>query len=259
MSFHAPENPPIEPETRSSFTEDALTTRAVACGIVLGSAVCFTNTYFGLQAGIVNAMPMQSALLGFALFRTVQHRLSRSLSPKETTIIEIVAGALGLAPFTSGFTSFIPALEFLTTAAEDGPVVLSTAKLMLWSIATCGLGIVAAAPFRQLFILRERLRYPSATATGTLIGLLFGDETIISRANHSEIHTPNVDFPASELRPKFTPIQDSNNSDRFHSVLFSDSNTDIVPADVEIALRVLLVSLACSLLFVSRVQLNKYI
>ena len=250
-------HPPMEPETQFSFTGDALTVRAVACGIILGSAVCFANTYFGLQAGIVNAMPMQSALLGFGFFRTIQHRLSQSLSPKETTIIEVVAGALGLAPFTSGFTSFLPALQYLITPEEGGPVVFSAGKLILWSITTCGLGIVAAAPFRRLFILRERLLYPSATATGTLIGILFGDETIVSRANQRKKETRNFDSLEGETRDESLLGTDGNNS-QIQPVSFSDSNSALASVDVGNALKVLLVSLAGSSLFVSWLHANTH-
>lgn len=167
---------------------DALTPRTVACAAFLGAMVCLANMYFGLQAGMVNAMPMQSALLGFAFFRGIQPHISNPLSPTEITLIEIIAGAVGLAPFTSGCTSFIPALEFLATPKENGPTTFSFAQLLLWSIATCGLGIVAGAPFRNLFILRERLRFPSATATGTLVGVLFQKEEIIARAKLSKAH-----------------------------------------------------------------------
>lgn len=252
-----PTNPPtlavdtssIGHQNERSLPGHALTARAIGCGIILGSAVCFANTYFGLQAGIVNAMPMQSALLGFALFRAIQHRLSKSLSPKETTTIEIVAGALGLAPFTSGFTAFIPALEFYTTSKEGGPVKLSTTQLILWSIATCGLGIVVAAPFRHLFIIREKLRFPSATATGTLIGLLFGDETIISRANQEEKAKKNTDTSPGGITPESSLAEHRNSSDRLHSVLFSDSDSSLGAPNVEVALRVLLLSLAFSSFF----------
>jgi uncharacterized oligopeptide transporter (OPT) family protein len=208
--------------------------------------------YLGLQAGTVNAMPMQTALLGFALFRSIQHRLSKSLSPVETTVIEIIAGALGLAPFTSGFTGLIPALEFLTTPAKNGPIRFSVAQLLLWSIATCALGTVVADPFRRLFILRERLRYPSATAIGTLIGVLFGKETIVARAQQSEIHVSgshnleaDTDFDPPEATSR-------NEVDRTDPASSDDFNAGFVQGDIGHAVNVLLVSLAGSSLFVSR-------
>ncbi len=221
-------------EIRLHRVQDALTPRTVACAVVLGSALCLANTYFGLQAGVVSSMPMQSALLGFSVFASIRPRLSKPLSPGETTLIEIIAGALGLAPFTSGLTSFIPALEFLTTPEESGPTRFGIRALLLWSIATCGLGIVAGAPLRSLFILREQLRYPSATATGTLIGILFRDGQITARAKpaepsvsrlpqpletgsnlsametetRNEGFTPHPDFPLRDMEQDFTEDMD---------------------------------------------------
>ncbi|KID60289.1 uncharacterized protein G6M90_00g080120 [Metarhizium brunneum] len=176
-----------------------LTPRAVACGILLGIVVCLANIYFGLQAGMVSPMPMQSALLGFAIFQSIRPRLSKALTPMETTLIEVIAGSLGLAPFTLGLTSFIPALEFLTKPEENGPFKFTNGQLLLWAMATCGLGIIAAVPFRRLLILRESLPYPSATATGALIGILFKRPDIIARAKQTQ------------MRPRASRVSDINN------------------------------------------------
>ena len=237
----------LVPEPPLSSVGEALTFRAVLCAIILGSVVCFTNTYLGLQAGTVNAMPMQTALLGFAIFRSIQHHISKSLSPEETTVIEIIAGALGLAPFTAGFTGPIPALEFLTTPLENGPKRFSATQLILWSMATCALGTVIAVPFRRLFILRECLRYPSATATGTLIGGLFGKEMIIARAQQSasrpaESHPLGVDTDSD--------LPEAASQDRTDPGVSDHLNTDS-PYEIGYAVNVLLVSLSGSVLFVS--------
>ncbi|KAK7429142.1 OPT superfamily [Neonectria magnoliae] len=158
---------------------DALKPGVTACAILLGTGVCLTNMYFGLQAGMVNLMPMQSALLAFSLFRSIQPSLSKPLSTMETTLIVVIAGALGLTPFTSGFTSFIPALRFLATPDKNGPTRFGLGQLLIWSIGTYGLGLIASALFRNLLILRAPLRFPSATVTGTLIGVLFKEEDIV--------------------------------------------------------------------------------
>ncbi|KAH7131266.1 OPT oligopeptide transporter protein-domain-containing protein [Dactylonectria macrodidyma] len=159
--------PPIATQPAKSalpIFSDALTPHAIACGILLGLAVSLANLCFGLQTGAVNTMPMQSAILS-----AIQHRFSSQppLNPAEIALVEVIAAGLGLALFTPGFTSFLPALES-TAAEEDGPPVrFRLPQLLLWSLATCDLGIVAAAPFRGLFIHREPLRFPLATATGT--------------------------------------------------------------------------------------------
>jgi hypothetical protein len=218
----------------------------------MGSIVCLANVYFALQASMVNSMPMHSALLGFAFFRSIQHHLSRPLSPSEITLIEIIAGSLGLVLFTSGFTLFIPALEFLATPEENGLTRFSFVQLLLWSMSTCGLGIVTGAPFRKLFFLRERIRFPSATATGILIGILFGKEEIITSGNlskdvvsQSEPSGPNPDCespmttePVNEVGPADTGLPSD------------ESTTDISQDDNGPAVNVLLLSLAGSLAFV---------
>ncbi len=65
-------------------------------------------------------MSMQSALLSYAIFQALRDYLPDPLMPMETTVIELIAGAMGLAPFMSGVILFIPALEFLTISAENG-------------------------------------------------------------------------------------------------------------------------------------------
>ncbi|KAL6830020.1 OPT oligopeptide transporter domain-containing protein [Trichoderma camerunense] len=231
--------------------KEAMTPRAIACAVLLGSAVCLTNMYFGLQAGIVNSMPMQSALLGFAIFQSLRHRLREPLSPMEATVIEVIASAIGLAPFTSGCTSFIPALEFLATPAENGPVSFSLGGLLLWAVAICGLGLVAGAPFRNLFILREQLRYPSATATGTLIGVLFrrGDMTARAHptgAGGSQPPRSREASPDPEFREAGTNDEPSTAGPGLAS---ADLNERFAPEMSGPGIRVLVYSLAGSTLF----------
>jgi uncharacterized oligopeptide transporter (OPT) family protein len=245
---------PSPPDPRLSSVKDALSLRAIACAVLLGSAVCSANMCLGLQAGIVNAMPMPTALLGFAVFRGIQHRLSKPLSPAETTTIEIIAGALGLAPFTSGYTGPIPALEFLTLSpVEDEAIKFSVGQLLLWCIAISALGTVVAAPFRQLFIFRERLRYPSAAATGTLIGVLFGKETIVVRAQQSENQVSASHHLEAETEQNPPEVASRSEVDRCADPDVSDHLDSIVSTgDIGYAVNLLLALMAGSSLFVSR-------
>ena len=43
--------------------------RAVAGGLAVGSVLCFTNMYFGLQTGWVTMGSIQAAVVGFAIFK----------------------------------------------------------------------------------------------------------------------------------------------------------------------------------------------
>ncbi|KAH6982281.1 OPT oligopeptide transporter protein-domain-containing protein [Ilyonectria sp. MPI-CAGE-AT-0026] len=136
MSLKALQFTATEPAKSSLPTvSDARTPRAIACGILLDLTVSLACMYFGLHAGTVNAMPMQSVLLGSAILGAIQHRFPTS---------QVIAGALGLAPFTSGFTSFLPALEFLTGDEDGPPVRFSLPQLLLWSLAICGPSINAS-------------------------------------------------------------------------------------------------------------------
>ncbi|KAF4440054.1 oligopeptide transporter [Fusarium austroafricanum] len=153
---------PLSSLPTTSFNGNAFTWRAIWCAFLLGIGVYLINMYFGLQAAM----------------------------------IEVMAGSLGVAPFTSGLTSLIPALEFLVNSVHDVPLRFSTTQLLIWSLSTCGLGIVASAPFRGLFNLRERLRLPSTTATGTLIGILFDRKDIIAHADPS--HQANAEPESHE-------------------------------------------------------------
>lgn len=154
--------------------------------LLIGTGICFANVYFGLQAGIVNAMPMPAAVVGFAFFKALGERFSTPFSTTENTVLQVIAGALGAMPFTSGYTGVIPALEFLVTPDENGPVRFTVWQLLVWSLGICLLGTVVAAPLRWLFIIREKLRFPSGTATAVLIGILHDDEKITARAKEVE-------------------------------------------------------------------------
>ena len=199
-------------------------------------------------------MPMHSALLGFAFFRSIQHHLSRPLSPSKTTLIEIIAGSLGLAPFMSGFTSFITALEFLATPEENGPTRFSFVQLLLWSIATCERGIVTGAGSS----LQETFSSARAASLSLCNCYWHTDRHFVwERRNHcprksvkecvsrSEPSGPNLDREspiATELVNEVDPADTGLPSD--------ESTIDISQDDNGPAVNVLLLSLAGSLAFV---------
>jgi uncharacterized oligopeptide transporter (OPT) family protein len=55
---------------------------------------------------------------------------------------------------------------------------LSLWKLVLWSLGLCFFGVVFAVPLRRQVIIREKLKFPSGTATALMIGVLHGKETV---------------------------------------------------------------------------------
>lgn len=151
------------------------TIRGVLVGLVIGVIICFSNMYFGLQTGWVSGMAMPAALIGFGFFKTVARCIDYPFTPVENVLVQTVAGALGTMPLGCGFVGVMPALNYLLTPEENGPLVLSTGKLVVWSVGICFFGVAFAVPLRREVIIREKLKFPSGTATALMIGVLHGN------------------------------------------------------------------------------------
>lgn len=151
------------------------TVRGVLVGLAIGVIICFSNMYFGLQTGWVSGMAMPAALIGFGFFKTVARCIDYPFTPVENVLVQTVAGALGTMPLGCGFVGVMPALNYLLKPEENGPLVLSTGKLIVWSLGICFFGVVFAVPLRREVIIREKLKFPSGTATALMIGVLHGN------------------------------------------------------------------------------------
>ena len=152
------------------------TVRGVLVGLAIGVIICFSNTYFGLQTGWVSGMAMPAALIGFGFFKTIARCIDYPFTPVENVLVQTVAGALGTMPLGCGFVGVLPALNYLLRPDENGPLVLSTGKLIVWSLGICFFGVVFAVPLRKEVIIREKLKFPSGTATALVIGVLHGND-----------------------------------------------------------------------------------
>ncbi|KAI9736644.1 MAG: hypothetical protein M1834_000848 [Cirrosporium novae-zelandiae] len=152
------------------------TLRGVLVGLAIGVVICFSNTYFGLQTGWVSGMSMPSALIGFAFFKSIARYLKLPFTPVENVLVQTVAQAVGTMPLGCGFVGVIPALNFLLKPEENGPLSLPMWKLIIWSLGICLFGVVFAVPLRKEVIIREKLKFPSGTATALMIGVLHGSE-----------------------------------------------------------------------------------
>ncbi|KAL8871623.1 MAG: hypothetical protein Q9174_002583, partial [Haloplaca sp. 1 TL-2023] len=159
------------------------TLRSTLVGLAIGVIICFSNTYFGLQTGWISGMAMPAALIGFAFFKTISSYLELPFTPVENVLVQTVAGAVGTMPLGCGFVGVIPALNYLLKPEENGPLQLSTGQLILWSLGICFFGVVFAVPLRREVIIREKLKFPSGTATALVISVLHGggDDAKIAR------------------------------------------------------------------------------
>ncbi|KAL8952616.1 MAG: hypothetical protein Q9222_001490 [Ikaeria aurantiellina] len=192
----APTEDDVEGEDEGSAVEEArqflaqqaeqaqnFTLRSTLIGLAIGVIICFSNTYFGLQTGWVSGMTMPAALIGFAFFKTISKHLDFPFTPVENVLVQTVAGAVGTMPLGCGFVGVMPALNFLLKPEENGPLHLPAGKLILWSLGICFFGVVFAVPLRKEVIIREKLKFPSGTATALVISVLHGggDDAKIAR------------------------------------------------------------------------------
>lgn len=194
------------------------TLRALLLGLAIGVLIAFSNTYFGLQTGWISGMAMPSALVGFAYFKGLRVLMSRlgdgftrygfgeDFSEVENVLVQTVAGSVGTMPLGCGFVGVVPALEFLlkpsetpqsgsndpnivaalALSAETGGLKLPLGKLVLWALGICFFGVVFAVPLRKEVIVREKLKFPSGTATALMIGVLHGGEKQRSKKSEEQ-------------------------------------------------------------------------
>jgi OPT family oligopeptide transporter len=152
------------------------TFRGIFVGTIIGIIICFSNTYFGLQTGWVSGMAMPASLIGFAVFKAMSRVVTLTLpfTPVENVLVQTVAGAVGMMPLGSGFVGVIPSLQFLLKSEEGAPLDLSLWRLIVWGIGLCLFGVAFGVPLRKQVIIRERLKFPSGTATALMISVLHG-------------------------------------------------------------------------------------
>src|SRR5690242_2209947 len=193
----AGDNAPIHAGNRDYLAERAdqpqnFTLRGVLVGLAIGIVICFSNMYFGLQTGWVSGMAMPSALIGFAYFKVVARTLKLPFTPVENVLVQSVAGSVGTMPLGCGFVGVIPALNYLLEPEEGGPLDISLWRLIVWAVGICFFGVVFAVPLRREMIIREKLKFPSGTATALLIKVLHGEKEPKPAASQNPNHRNEV-------------------------------------------------------------------
>jgi OPT family oligopeptide transporter len=164
----APPPAPMPPPPPSG-----LSYRAMGLGIAIGTLLCFSNTFFGLQTGWVTMASLQSALLSFLTIELLGRLDARTapLTIAEHVLLVTISTASATMPLAAGFVGIIPALRILQArgegmpSASDLPLQTPGAQLA-WSLSVCFLGVFVAVPLRGYI---STLSFPSGTATATLI------------------------------------------------------------------------------------------
>ncbi|KAJ2082476.1 OPT super [Coemansia sp. RSA 988] len=154
-------------------TQPQFTWRAVLVGLLFGTVLCFSNLWFGLQSGWISMMSLQASLVGFAVFKALEPMLDVQFGPAENVVLQSTAVATATMPLAGGFVGILPALKMLDPdEARGARTVLGYSQLCAWGLALTFFGVFFAVPLRKQTIVREKLRFPSGTATAQMISVL---------------------------------------------------------------------------------------
>lgn len=143
--------------------------RAVVAGMLIGIFVNLSNTYYGLIAGSSQQMPIVFALLGYLIFKLFTKAGFHPLSKAENVLIVSTATATGCMPVTAGVAELFPAIEYILEPADGGPLHLSWASMIVWSLGLCFFGIIFAALLRERLVTPQDMPWPGATASSNVI------------------------------------------------------------------------------------------
>ena len=146
--------------------------------------------------------------------------MSTQFGPLENVVLQTVSVATATMPLAGGFVGIIPALAMLTPE-QGGPIVFGFVDLCWWCAAIAFFGVFAAVPLRRQTILREKLKFPSGTATAQIIKVLHNvndgadrRDSAATRANASLEMEPLV---AQELdSPEYREHKSPNSSNGAH-------------------------------------------
>lgn len=149
-----------QPLREAVHQERQLTFRAVAAGCLLGSVMSAINIYFGLHTGWTVGGSIMTAIIAFSFFRYLCQ--SHDYSILENNITQTAGSGAGFMSAGMGLVSVIPALQLMGTE-------LPMSTIYLWGFSVATLGVFYAIPFRQQFIIKEKLRFPTGIATAETI------------------------------------------------------------------------------------------
>jgi OPT family oligopeptide transporter len=254
MSTHSPSQPSRAREYLADQASQPqnFTVRGVLAGLAIGVVICFSNMYFGLQTGWVSSMSMPSALIGFAYFKVIARTLKLPFTPVENVLVQSVAGSVGTMPLGCGFVGVVPALNYLLKPDEGGPLDISLWKLVVWSVGICFFGVVFAVPLRREMIIREKLKFPSGTATALLIRVLHGDEKSKAVITQSGRDSAEVEEEEQNLLQRSSTEQEDHDQNQRSSVDVEDDHSGQEPGedgDWKSKIRLLIISFAASALY----------
>lgn len=226
------------PTPSDEFKQKALlpqiTLRSIIAGLAVGSIVLFSNFQFGLQTGWVSMMGLPSSLLSFAIFKSMQNHLSYPYSDVENVFAQSLAVAVGTGPLAFGLVGVVPALEkFLTPEeagvspknSDDWHLQFSLFQLIILCSGLAFFGVFFAVLLRRQIIVKEKLKFPSGSASATLISVLH--KTKVRETNEESVSEVRQGYISLNEENRETHLRDSDetylSNIRLLSIAFSGS------------------------------------
>lgn len=146
-----------------------VTLRAVLMGWAVGMLVSAMNISFGLKTGWTQGGNIMAAVISMSFFKLIKP--SKTFSTQEANVCQTIAASAGGIVSTASLVSGIPALKML---GYD----YTYPALMLYAASVAVYGGFFALPLRTPLVVKEKLPFPSGTATY---------ETIVAMASHGDV------------------------------------------------------------------------
>ncbi|SPO25491.1 related to permeases - unknown function [Ustilago trichophora] len=148
-----------EEETRQ------LTIRSLVVGTILGCIIAASNVYLGLKTGFTFGASLFGAILGYSIIKLMSKALPEKLGggffgPRENCTIQTAATAAG--SLTGMFVAAVPAMYQLDLLHDP---LKDFGRLITFSAVSAYYGVFFAIPLRKFYILKQKLIFPSPTAT----------------------------------------------------------------------------------------------
>lgn len=152
---------------------EGLTIRALVVGTALGFVIAASNIYLGLKTGFTFGASLFSALLGFVICKLIaksfpERFLGGYFGPKENVTIQ--SAATGAAGLTSMFVAAVPAMYRLNLLGPSPEH--DFARLFTFCFCSAFYGCFFAVPLRKFYVLKQKLVFPTPTATALSIRTL---------------------------------------------------------------------------------------
>jgi putative OPT family oligopeptide transporter len=142
--------------------EPNLTLRGIIAGILIGFVMSLSNIYVFFKTGWSLGVTLTACILAFAVFKVLEAFGARPLGVLENNALTTVASGAGYMT-AGGNAAAFGALVMVTTAHPN------KVGLVAWFGIIAALGVFVAIPIKRQLINRERLAFPTGTATAETI------------------------------------------------------------------------------------------